>query len=655
MPALATGTRALYIAAVTVGGGRAVELRHLRYFVAVADEVTFVAAARRLGVAQPALTRQIHALERELDVELLERTPKGVQLTPAGDVALVSARHILREVDDAAERARGAGRGTSGRCVICAGVRALASGLIGRIIERMRQRYPEIELGVMEGAFERQMDALQHGEADLGIGLPTIARYADLTSRTIDHDVFDHAAISKRHRVGRRRRLSLADLSSETFIGYSSPVASEFGRRIRSEFELHQFTPAAVREYDTPFAIAAAVEAGQGWTLINDQTRSLLAPGMKLVPIEDFALRLPHALVWRTDERRPVVFTVISEIEALVAEERAAREGRANSTNGGPTPQPSAAEHSSGVAPSAMLEIRHLRYYCSVVEAGSFGRAAEQLGLTQPGLSRQVADLERIVAVPLLDRAARGVTTTPAGESFSRSARRILDEVRTLAAETQRARRGVAARCVVAGVPSPLARGIMSALLRECDEELPDLDLVFEDLPTPAQPAALRAGQVDLGVCHSSPLSAVEEQGIERSRLATDSLNCALLPEVSPLARRREIALQDLARVPFLFADRAFQPALYDEVFDIFEQLNFRPRVDATYQGLRTVWTLVAEGHGWALGFASQCDSPPTGTVAVPIKGFSMPWGLDLLTRADESRSLVLDVADRLHRLGRTA
>jgi DNA-binding transcriptional LysR family regulator len=630
------------------------ELRHLRYFVAVADEATFVAAARRLGVAQPALTRQIHALERELDAELLERTPKGVRLTPAGDVVLGSARHILHEVDEAADRARGAGRGTAGRGVICAGVRSLASGLIGRIIDRMRERFPDVELGVIEGAFERQMNALRLGEADIGIGLPVSPEFPDLTSRTIDHDVFDCAAISGSHRLARRRRLSLSDLAGETFIGYSSGVASELSRRISAEFARHGFRPAAVRDYDQVFAVSAAVEAGQGWTLLNEDGRSLAAPGMKIIPITDFALRLPHALVWRADERRPTIFTVIEEIASLVARERAVRDGRDPPTNGTAPTEPSTRDEQDGVPPSAVLEMRHLRYYCSVVDAGSFGRAAEQLGLTQPAVSRQVADLERVVAVPLLERAARGVSTTPAGESFSRSARRILEEVRALSAETQRARRGVAARCVVAGVPSPLARSLFSSLLREADAELPDLELVFEDLATPAQPPALRAGDIDLGVCHASPLSALEEQGIERSRLASDSLNCALLPETSPLARRREIALRELAELPFLFADRGFQPALYDEVFDIFDQLNFKPRVDATYQGLRTVWALVAEGHGWALGFASQCDAPPTGTVAVPLKGFSMPWGLDLLTRAEESRSLVLAVADRLRHLARS-
>jgi DNA-binding transcriptional LysR family regulator len=630
------------------------ELRQLRYFTAVAEESTFVGGARRLGVAQPALTRQIHALEHELDVELLERTPKGVRLTPAGDVALASARHILREVDDAAERARGSGRGVAGRCVLCAGARSLASGLIGRIVERVRTRFPLIELGITEKSFERQMRALQLEEADIGLGFPAPPEFPDLASRAIDYDVFEYVALATSHRLARRRRLSLADLTDETFVGYRSDVAGEYTRRVYAAFARAGFTPARVREYDHVFAVAAAVEAGQGWTLLHREGRSLAARGTKFIPLSDFKLLMPHALVWRHGERRPVVFTVMEQIRHLVEEERAARDGGEAPEDDSPPPDSATPPEADAVQPSAVLELRHLRYFCSVVEAGSFGRAAEQLGLTQPSLSRQVAALERAVAIPLLERVARGVSATPAGESFFRSAKRILDEVRMLAAEAQRARRGVIARCVVASVPSSTARELFAALLRECDRDLHDLELVLADVPTPSQPAALRAGNVDLGVCHASPLEAEEVRGIERSRLTNDLLNCALVSEASPLARRREIALRDLSDMPFIFPDRAFQPALYDEVFDLFDQLEFQPRVDATYEGLRTIWTLVAEGQGWALGFASQCDSPPAGTTAVPIKGFSMPWGLDLLTRADESRSLVLDVADRLRRLART-
>jgi DNA-binding transcriptional LysR family regulator len=301
-----------------------------------------------------------------------------------------------------------------------------------------------------------------------------------------------------------------------------------------------------------------------------------------------------------------------------------------------------------------VLELRHLRYFCAVVDAGSFGRAAEQLELTQPALSRQVADLETVVAIPLLERAARGVSATPAGDAFMRSARRILDEVTAMSSETQRARRGVIARCVVAMVPTMLARNLVTALVRECTRDEPELELLFEEIATPAQPEVLRSGHIDLGICHPSPLSAVDERGIERVRIVTDVMNCALVAEGAPLASRKSISIQELKDVPFVFPDREFQPALYDFLFGHFERLGFRPRVEATYDGLRTIWQFVARGHGWAMGFASQCVDPPAGTVAVPVDELSIPWGLDLLAREDEARSLILDVAERLQRIGAT-
>ncbi|MEO6525810.1 MAG: LysR family transcriptional regulator [Gemmatimonadaceae bacterium] len=631
------------------------ELRHLRYFAAAAQELTLVAAAKRLGVAQPALTRQIHALERELGVELLERGPKGIALTPAGEVTVASARHVLRQVDAAAEWARGSGQGTAGRCVICAGVRSLASGLIGRIVERARQRYSDIEIGVIEGSLERQRRALQLGAADVGIGVPVPKRDPEIESETIDHDVFDAIAIASGHPLASRKELSLAELAGETLITWRSEVVGDARLEIDAEFARHAFRPAAQREYDSVFAVSAAVEAGQGWALIFRELGSLAPRGTTIIPVSDLRIAMPHALLWRRSERRPVVRTVMDVMREVVAEERAARVCPAERLpfSAEALPSVNGTPHESGPRPSAALELRHLRYFCAVVDAGSFGRAAEQLGLTQPALSRQVADLERIVGIPLLERTARGVSVTPAGEAFCRRARRILEEVDSLPAETQRARRGVTARCVVASVPTSAARKLLTALLRECAQELPELELVFDHAHTPAQPAELRSGHVDLGICHASPLGALEERGIERSRLMNDTLNCALVAESSPFAERASLSLHELADTPFMFPQRAFQPAMYDEVFAIFDALAFAPRVDATYDGLQTIWAMVAEGHGWAVGFESQREAPPRGTVAVLVEHLTMPWGLDLLTRQVESRSLILDVADRLHRIAR--
>jgi DNA-binding transcriptional LysR family regulator len=651
MPALADVHISAYIRRKS-SWEAAVELRHLRYFVAVAEEATMVAAARRLGLAQPALTRQIHALENELDVELLERGPKGVALTPAGDVALASARHVLRQVDAAVERARGSEAGIAGRCVICAGDRSLSTGLLGRVVERLRKRYPAIEVDVMEGAGARQLRALEVGEADLGIGIPAPRSYPQLASETIDLDVFDAAVLHDEHPLAKRASIELHELADEPFLFWSPEIATEITRPIQDEFARVGYEPATMRGFDNVISLLTGVLAGQGWTLIFTASPQLAPKGTSVVPLIGFRAALPHAIVWRTDERRPVVRTVMNVIRETALEDRAARDGKPN--RHAPTPMRASPAVTDRVAPSNVLELRHLRYFCAVVDAGSFGRAAEQLALTQPALSRQVADLETVVAIPLLERAARGVSATPAGEAFLRSTRRILDEVNAIGAETQRARRGVIARCVVATVPTALARNLVTALVRECARDEPELELAFEEITTPAQPDALRSGHIDLGICHPSPLTAVEERGIERIRIVMDTMNCALVAEGSPLASRTSISIQELKDVPFVFPDREFQPALHDFLFGHFEQMGFRPRVEATFDGLRTIWQLVARGHGWSMGFSSQCAEPPPGTAAIPIDELAIPWGLDLVSREDEARSRLLDVAERLQRLGAT-
>jgi DNA-binding transcriptional LysR family regulator len=622
------------------------ELRHLRYFTAVAEESTLVAAAKRLGVAQPALTRQIHALERELDVELLDRGPKGTTLTPAGEVVVASARHVIRQVDAAVERARAASRGLAGRCVLCAGARPLASGFVARLLARLGTQYPDIDLGVIEGTLLRQFRALQVGEADMGIGVPPPSTFPELASETLHLSIFDAALIPDANPLSRRSSLEIGELAPETFLSWGSNAAADIRRLIQREFKRIRFAPAATRELDEVFSMSAAVAAGRGWTLIPDDAHSLAPSGTTVVPLTDFALPVPLALLWRVSEQRPVVRTVLDVIRQLAAEERGILPAE--------TPSSLRAGHSAEheqVAPSSLLELRHLRYFCAVVDAGTFGRAAELLELTQPALSRQIGDLERVVGAPLLDRSARGVSTTAAGASLRRSAGRLLDEVGTIHAEADRARRGAIARCLIAAVPTTSARALITALVRECARDAPHLELQFEDLATPAQPGALREGLIDLGVCHASSMSAFEQRGVERTHLTADRANCALISAANPLAQHRRLWLHQLADLPFLFPDRDFLPGMHDDVFGEFERIAFQPRVDATYDGLDTIWSLVAQDRGWGLGFASQCDAPPVGTRSIPLEGFDLPWGLDLLAREDESRSLILDVADRLRRL----
>ena len=624
------------------------ELRHLRYFVAVAEETTLVAAAKRLRIAQPALTRQIHDLEREIGVDLFDRVARGVELTPAGDVCLASARHILGQVDVAMDRARGSSKGIVGRCAICVGARSLSSGLIARIAANVHANFPGIDLVISEGVGFRQWNSIQVGEVDIGLGFPANSDYPDLASETLDYDIFDAVIVSDGDELATRASVKLPEMGDRMFLAWNSRLLPEYRKQQRAAFVSAGYKPIQTREFEDIYSIAAMVAAGQGWTLFPRTNPGLSFKGTAVIPLEDFRLPLPHAVVSRRGEQRPVVRTVLGVIRRVMTADRVAA-GRgpaaARLTPAGIAVIPEESQPASG---ERIIELRHLRYFRAVVESKSFGRAAERLELTQPALSRQIRDLENAVGVPLLERATRGVSTTAAGDSFIRSTRRILDEADALPAEAQRARRGMVARCVLGAVATKAARSLVNELIRRCALEQPQLEIFVEDYHTPLQPAALRAARIDLGLCHASPLSPVEERGIRRDRVQHDAINCVLVPANSELAQRSSIEFSELADIPFLFPERSFQPPLYDQVFAVFESHAFTPRTGQTYDGLKTAWTMVAENRGWCLGFESQCSDPPPGTVAVHVDGFTMPWGLDVLSREDESRTSILLVLDIL-------
>ncbi len=634
----------------TTGRSDDVELRHLRYFIAVAEESTFIAASARLHLAQPALTRQIHDLEREIGVDLLSRGPRGTRLTPAGEVCLVSARHILKQLDHALEQARGSSRGAAGRCVMCCGTRSLTSGLIARIVARLQAEYPHIDLEVVEAVGKKQWNALQKLEVDIGLGAPMPAGYPMLVSEVFDHDVFDAIVIARDHPLATRDVIHLDDLRNETLLALQPSNVSEFDRLLTAEMKRVGFRPQQRRDFEEVVSLAAMVSAGQGFAFIGTQMPGIATSDMAMIPLADFRIPMAHAMMYRAADRRPVIRTVLDVIRRLAAEDRKAAGRAPIAVPAGPR-EVSVEVEEEETSAALSIELRHLRYYTAVVDAQSFGRAAERLELTQPALSRQIRDLERAVGVQLLERAARGATPTAAGESFHRSARSILAEASSLSAEAHRAERGVRARCLVGAVPTPDARFLITEILRRCALECPDTELSFAELATAEQPAALRAARIDLGVCNGSPLTLVEARGIRRDRLLEDSLNCALVSADSPLASRSSIDVNELRDLPFLFMRRAFQPVLYDQVFAEFTRHAFQPTINNTYEGLKTVWTLVAEGRGWGVAFESQCADPPAGTVAVHLDGLSIPWGLDVLTRADESRTSILLVLDMLHEI----
>src|SRR6202007_395820 len=144
------------------------ELRHLRYFVVVGEEQHYGRASRRLGVAQPALSRQIQDLEEEVGFKLFDRLPRGVKLSAAGRLFLEDARHILKAVNEATARAARVARGQSGTLRVGFTENASWHGAVPNSFRRFREQQPEVELQLQPVASLEQLDSIRSGRLDAG-------------------------------------------------------------------------------------------------------------------------------------------------------------------------------------------------------------------------------------------------------------------------------------------------------------------------------------------------------------------------------------------------------------------------------------------------------------------------------------------------------
>jgi DNA-binding transcriptional LysR family regulator len=629
--------------------GTAVHLRYLRYFVAVGETRNLSRAASQLHIAQPALSRQIRDLERELGVELLQRHPKGVTPTLAGEALIHGAPRILANMAIAFERAAATAAGRRGRVVFGALRAFFALGLPGAVQEELKSDHPEITLVVQDLDPPEMLEQLRGGVIDLGLGTAYAPQDAAIIVAPLWAEIADRALVPAAHALARRRSVTVTALRELPLVvakqGYSKDVLESALDALRAA---GLRSPLMMVEGSIQ-AAHIAVAAGQGWTLVT-RARALAPPeGTAVLAIEGFEFKVMTYAMWRRSERRPVVRTAIDKLLELVRRRPDARV-RIDAKLLPPAGVGSTRRSRRGDVP-ATVEIRHLRALLAVAGAQSIGRAAEQIGVAQPSLSRQLKELEHAVGVPLLERSARGVILTPAGVSLAEDCPALLVSIDQLFEEATRARRGMEGRCVLGAVATTVTSDILTRVLTACSARYPHIQITIEEMASPLQLPALARGKIDLGLAHSYLRLGSDPTFVHHSIVA-DRVDAAVLSAGHPLAQRRELEAADLADVPFLFMERAFHQPLYDRVFAALDAIGLTPRVDATYDGLQAVWTLAAQGKGWCLGFRSQRPRPPTGTVVLPIAGFDLPWGIDVICRRDERSAAVQAVLSVIRQAG---
>lgn len=280
------------------------DLRHLRYFVTVAEELHFGRAASRLGMAQPPLSQQIQRLEQLLAVRLLERTSRRVHLTPAGEVFLVEARRVLAAAEGAVDAAQRVGRGESGtlRVAFAATVMFLA---LPRIIRTFRADFPRVHLDLREMPTGPQLSGLQTGEIDIGF-VREPRPDPELEIVTVMREPL-RIAVHRSHPLAAKATLGVRDLMHEPFVLFPAELAPGLHAQVMALCRDAGFTPKVVEESRELYTSVALVEAGVGVSILPASVEKLGWTGVRYRPIPSAKAETRIAAAWRKDRSRPVI------------------------------------------------------------------------------------------------------------------------------------------------------------------------------------------------------------------------------------------------------------------------------------------------------------------------------------------------------------
>lgn len=282
-----------------------IELRHLHYFIAVAEELNFGRAAERLHIAQPPLTRQIHQLEKELGVELFHRTTRRIELTEAGQVYLPEARRVLAQVQEGATLAQLASRGEVGRLMV--GFEgSSAYDIVPLAVKAFREKFPRVSLIVREMTTGDQVRALHEGHLGLGFVVPPLSDTRDLMVETVLREPLI-VAMPHDHPQSHQSAVDLADLKDETFIVCPRHHKCGLYDHLISICRQRGFSPRLTQETHEVQSILGFVAAGLGVALLPASVKHLQRSQVVYRTLQPLTEELELAIAWRRENPSPMM------------------------------------------------------------------------------------------------------------------------------------------------------------------------------------------------------------------------------------------------------------------------------------------------------------------------------------------------------------
>lgn len=299
------------------------ELRQLRYFVAVAEELHFGHAAQRLHIAQPALSRQIQALEKELLLQLLFRNRRRVQITPAGQVFLDRARLILARTEEAVLAAQRAGGGVSGTLNL-GFVGSATYDVLPGVLRAFRQAAPYVDLILSEMNVHSQIEALTEKRIDIGL-LRLPAKTAGLVFRTIAREPL-YVALPSSHRLARLPALRLSALAEEAFVLYPDHPRPSWTDFVIGLCQQAGFRPIVVQRTVEIQTTLSLVAAGIGVSIVPKCIGNILRKDVVFRRLTGLRQRTELLAAYREHDSSPVVQTFLKVLWRGIRAQRTEKE-----------------------------------------------------------------------------------------------------------------------------------------------------------------------------------------------------------------------------------------------------------------------------------------------------------------------------------------
>ncbi|WP_265670803.1 LysR family transcriptional regulator [Klebsiella grimontii] len=273
-----------------------IELRHLRYFIAVAEELHFGHAAARLNISQPPLSQQIQILEQQIGARLFARTNRSVSLTEAGRQFLADSRQILTQVDDAAARAARLHHGETGELRIGFTSSAPFIKAVSDTLSTFRRRYPDVHIQTRETNTREQIVPLNEGALDLGLMRNTQLPETLIWERVLREPLL--AMVPRDHPLASQPRVSLRELAREPFVFFDPHVGTGLYDDILGLLRRYDLTPTIAQEVGEAMTIIGLVAAGLGVSILPASFRRVQLSEMCWLPIEEQDAVSEMWLVW---------------------------------------------------------------------------------------------------------------------------------------------------------------------------------------------------------------------------------------------------------------------------------------------------------------------------------------------------------------------